>query len=143
MSTYTLHGSRLGGASHPALRAPDNVDDGTVAPTARVTYGCPRGHVTTLTIHEEAPVPPQWDCGTCFATAALTTDVHPERLAEAPAGPSGPRGANAHTPAHEGAWFTTNHIQQLHARRTDAELEALLEDRLTALRSRRSAQGAR
>jgi len=88
------------------------------APTRLVTYRCQGGHVFGIRLYAEAEaVPTRWDCRACGATA--TTEV--TGAVEVPEPPR--RGASTKTP-----W------QQLRERRSIAELEALLDERLALLR---------
>ena len=89
------------------------------APTQVVTYRCPDGHAFGVRLYAEADViPRQWECRACGAPAttsvigAVAVPVHNRRL-----------GPSSKTP-----W------QQLRARRSIAELEALLDERLALLR---------
>jgi hypothetical protein len=89
------------------------------APTRQVPYQCPDGHTFHVGLSAEAEVVPvSWTCRTCGAAAttslagAVEVPVHNRR--------SGP---SSKTP-----W------QQLRERRSIAELEALLDERLVLLR---------
>jgi RNA polymerase-binding protein len=88
------------------------------AQTQAVTYRCPDGHVFTVRLFAEAEtVPVSWDCRTCGRAArteaAAAQEVPVPRRA----------GSASKTP-----W------QQLRERRSIADLEALLEERLAVLR---------
>ena len=89
------------------------------APTRQVPYRCPEGHTFHVGLSAQADViPMRWGCRTCGAAAttsvagAVEVSVYNRR--------SGP---SSKTP-----W------QQLRERRSIAELEALLDERLVLLR---------
>jgi hypothetical protein len=111
-------GAGLGRSLHSRL-------DDLVAPaeTLTVTYSCPAGHTFEIRLFAEADVvPATWECRRCGAAA-------PTRHQGAQDLPLPRRtGAPSKTP-----W------QQLRERRSIAELEALLEERLDALRAGRRA----
>ena len=109
--------------SAPSHRATFSLLDDLVepAPTKKVTYRCPDGHTFRVRLYAEADViPVTWACRTCGAAA--TTN-----LTGAVQVPTYDRrgGASSKTP-----W------QQLRERRSIAELEALLDERLAVLRGR-------
>ena len=89
------------------------------AETQALTYHCPAGHTFVIRLFAEAEVIPlRWDCRTCGA-AAHTDNESAEVV------PSDRRAvANRKSP-----W------QQLRERRTIAELETQLEERLQLLRA--------
>ena len=96
------------------------------AETQTVTYKCPAMHVFAIRLFAEAEiVPRRWDCPTCGAAAY--TDY--AAAGEMPV--TGRVIASPKTP-----W------QQLRQRRTIAELETLLEERLQLLRASRSIEAA-
>ena len=96
------------------------------AETLTMTYNCPAGHVFAIRLFAEAEVVPRrWDCTTCGA-AAYTDNA---AATEMPV--TGRVAATPKTP-----W------QQLRERRSIAELEALLEERLQLLRAHRSTEAA-
>ena len=109
MSDRSMRGTRLGAQSLES--------DTGVQPAARqdVRYTCPNGHTVVVPMSVEAEVPALWECR-CGATA-LRED------AEAPA-------PKAVKPAR-------THWDMLMERRTTAELEELLAERLELLRSGR------
>ncbi|PPK94712.1 RNA polymerase binding protein RbpA [Kineococcus xinjiangensis] len=114
MSDRNLRGSRLGSAS---LESESGVEP---AERQRVTYHCPHGHVVVVPMSAEADVPPVWECR-CGAEALRDDAEMPEKKAVRP---------------------VRTHWDMLLERRTIAELEVLLDERLRLLRSgqvRRSA----
>jgi hypothetical protein len=94
------------------------------APAVRdVTYRCSAGHVRVVRLAADAMVPGAWDCRVCSARAALHDSAGGmlDGLDDAPATP---RDAKSH-------W------DRVLERRTVAELEVLLAERLDLLRTRR------
>jgi hypothetical protein len=86
---------------------------GELAPRQVVAYVCPVGHRTSVPLAEEADVPGTWECRTCGATALRIDAVAPEPKAVKP---------------------VRTHWDMLLERRTMGELEALLAERLAAVR---------
>src|SRR5690606_5267254 len=86
------------------------------------TYKCDAcEHVTTLMFASDAEPPQTWECRSCGATAVLRVDgetITPEATDEKAA---------------------RTHWDMLLERRTRAELEELLEERLAFIRARRGA----
>lgn len=109
-------------------RVLDGHDDATIpnAPSQQVTYRCHDGHATTVRLSVEAEVPDLWECRTCSQFASHST-----------AAPEG-----AYLPEGRKAFVPRSHWDQLIARRTIPELEALLEERLQLLRDRRAGRSA-
>ena len=107
MSDRSLRGTRLGGSSM------ENEDGVELAPRQLATYDCPQGHVTQLPFSVEADVPAVWECR-CNAEARLRDGAEPEVKAVKPA---------------------RTHWDMLLERRSVADLEVLLEERLTKLRN--------
>ncbi|MGL5858610.1 MAG: RNA polymerase-binding protein RbpA [Angustibacter sp.] len=107
MSDKSLRGTRLGAQSLES-------DDG-VEPAARRVgeYHCPRGHVTRLPFSVEAQMPPTWECS-CGAEALLVNSQRPEPVAVKRA---------------------RTHWDMLLERRSIADLEVLLAERLELLRA--------
>ena len=92
------------------------------------SYHCPAGHVVTLRFaHDADEVPPTWDCPKCGRTAHAD-----ETTARREAGTGGP--IALFSPRSNAAGKT--HWDMLLERRTVAELEELLEERLALLRAR-------
>ena len=107
MSDRSMRGTRLGAQSLES--------DTGVQPAARqdVTYHCPNGHSVVVPLSVEADVPSLWECR--WGAMALRED------AEQP-------NAKPVKPAR-------THWDMLMERRTTAELETLLDERLALLRS--------
>jgi len=96
------------------------------AETQALTYRCPAGHTFVIRLFAEAEVVPlRWDCRTC-GDAAHTDHAAAQELPVA-----GRLATSRKTP-----W------QQLRERRTLAELETLLEERLGLLRAHQAAAAA-
>ena len=112
MSERSMRGTRLGASSMES-------EDG-VQPAARqdVSYLCPHGHKVVVTLSMEAEIPALWECR-CGAMALREDTEAPEPKVVKP-----PR----------------THWDMLMERRTTAELEELLTERLELLRSGRLTQ---
>jgi hypothetical protein len=96
------------------------------AKTQALTYCCPAGHAFVISFFAEAEViPRQWDCPTCGG-AARTADAAAQEVPVV-----GRPAATRKSP-----W------QQLRERRTIAELETLLDERLHLLRAHRATTAA-
>ncbi len=107
MSERSLRGTKLGASS---LESDAHVSR---APRQVAEYVCPQGHVTTLPFSVEAEVPALWECR-CGQEALLRDGTRPD------AGP---------------VKHVRSHWDMLLERRTVAELEDLLTERLELLRS--------
>ncbi|MFB9376496.1 RNA polymerase-binding protein RbpA [Kineococcus gynurae] len=114
MSERNLRGSRLGSAS---LESESGVEP---AERQQITYHCPNDHTVVVPMSLEAEVPPLWECR-CGAEALRADTDAPEKKAVKP-----PR----------------THWDMLLERRTIAELETLLDERLELLRRRTVKQSA-
>ena len=112
MSDRSMRGTRLGAQSLES--------DNGVQPAARqdVTYHCPNGHTVVVPLSMEADVPALWECR-CGSQALRENTELPEAKPGKPA---------------------RTHWDMLMERRTTAELEILLEERLELLRSGRLTQ---
>lgn len=112
MSDRSMRGTRLGAQSLES--------DAGVRPAARqdVTYHCPNGHTVVVPLSLEAEVPALWECR-CGAMALRENTEAPEEKPGKPA---------------------RTHWDMLMERRTTAELEELLAERLELLRSGRLSQ---
>ncbi|HEX2805286.1 MAG TPA: RNA polymerase-binding protein RbpA [Kineosporiaceae bacterium] len=112
MSDRSMRGTRLGAQSLES--------DNGVQPAARqdVTYHCPNGHTVVVPLSMEADVPALWECR-CGSQALRENTELPEAKPSKPA---------------------RTHWDMLMERRTTAELEVLLEERLELLRSGRLTQ---
>jgi RNA polymerase-binding protein len=107
MSERSLRGTRLGASSYETDRGVD------LAPRQMIEYVCPEGHRFEMPFAEEAEVPATWECRVCGASA-LRADT--ERPADKKVKP--PR----------------THWDMLMERRTVADLEEVLAERLAVLR---------
>jgi RNA polymerase-binding protein len=107
MSDRSMRGTRLGAQSLES--------DTGVQPAARqdITYHCPAGHTVVVPLSVEADVPALWECR-CGAMALRENTEAPDEKPGKPA---------------------RTHWDMLMERRTTAELEVLLEERLALLRS--------
>jgi RNA polymerase-binding protein len=107
MNDRSLRGTRLGAAS---LESDTGVE---LAPRHAVTYDCPNGHTVRVPLSVEAEAPAVWECR-CGAEALRRDGDRPEAKATRP---------------------QRTHWDMLLERRTVAELEVLLDERLALLRS--------
>jgi thioesterase domain-containing protein len=104
----TLRGSRLGAISYEDERGV------VLAERQTVRYACPAGHDIEVVFSTEADVPAQWECSKCGAEAELVDgDTVDRKVTKAP----------------------RTHWDMLLERRSVAELEQLLEERLSLLRA--------
>jgi hypothetical protein len=102
----TLRGSRLGAVSYEDERGV------VLAERHNVAYDCPNGHDISVVFATEADVPALWDCPTCGAESLLVDGEEPDRKTTKPA---------------------RTHWDMLLERRSVAELEQLLQERLNLL----------
>ncbi len=110
MADGALRGTRLGSTSYES-------DAGVeFAPRLLTTYDCIQGHVTRVPFSDEAEIPYDWECATCGNAATLRDGVEPERKPERP---------------------QRTHWDMLLERRSIAELEDVLAERLDVLRGLR------
>lgn len=107
MSERALRGTRLGATSYETDSGID------LAPRQDIGYGCPNGHRFEMPFALEADVPPTWECRVCGATATRMDGSVPE---EKPGKP------------------TRTHWDMLLERRSVADLEEVLAERLAVLR---------
>lgn len=116
MADRSLRGIRLGAQSLQS-------EEGVVFMERReTTYTCDAcGHVTTLMFSADAEPPQSWECRSCGSDARLNVDGKAVVL----------------DTGEEKAART--HWDMLMERRTRAELEELLEERLAFIRARRGA----
>ena len=106
MSDRVLRGSRLGAVSYESEQHTE------LAARVPTTFDCPRGHATTVPFAAEADIPSAWECRVCGATALRRDAEQPEPKAVKPA---------------------RTHWDMLLERRSIAELEEVLAERLAAL----------
>ncbi len=117
MADRSLRGVRLGASS---LQSEEGV---VFHQRMQKTYLCSAcGHETTLTFAIDADVPDTWECRSCGAEALLRTDEGTTVVID-----------------HSDDKAPRTHWDMLLERRTVAELEQLLEERLAILRARRGA----
>jgi hypothetical protein len=114
MSQQTMRGMRLGAQS---LESEVGV---VYTPRANHLYQCPKGHQTSVVFALEAELPESWQCKTCSEQGMLITegqvmDVNFEERTG------------------------RSHWEMLLERRTHAELEEILQERLDYIRERRAA----
>lgn len=110
MAERSLRGTRLGAMSYEDDR------DTELAPRQEVAFDCPGGHTVLVTFAAEAEIPSAWECRTCGATAYRRDSERDEPKKSKP---------------------QRTHWDMLLERRSIEELEELLEERLTLLRSNR------
>jgi hypothetical protein len=102
-----MRGTRLGASSLES--------ESGIQPAARqdITYNCPNGHILVIPMSMEADVPALWECR-CGESALREDAEQPEPKFVKPA---------------------RTHWDMLMERRTTAELQTLLDERLALLRS--------
>src|SRR5215467_7053008 len=110
MAERALRGTRLGATSYENDRNTD------LAPRQEVAFDCPKGHRFSVPFAAEAEVPSKWECRICGAVAVTATG---DQSAMAKAKP--PR----------------SHWDMLMERRTMADLEEVLAERLAIIRGQR------
>ncbi len=108
MSERALRGTRLGATSYETDSGID------LAPRQDVAYACPSGHRFEMPFSLEADVPASWECRVCGAQALRVDGEAPQ---EKPAKPS------------------RTHWDMLLERRSVADLEEVLAERLEVLRT--------
>lgn len=116
MAERALRGSRLGAQSYESDTGVD------AAPRQDIAYDCGRGHHFVVPFSTEADVPYTWECRVCGAEALRSDGERPEPKRVKP-----PR----------------THWDMLLERRSIAELEELLTERLDILRARRGEESRR
>jgi len=116
MADRSLRGIRLGAQSLQS-------EEGVVFMERReTTYKCDTcGSITTLMFAADAEAPQTWECRSCGAEAVLRVD------------------GETITPDATDEKVARTHWDMLMERRTRAELEELLEERLAFIRARRGA----
>jgi rubredoxin len=82
------------------------------APRLRPAYDCPSGHATEVPFAAEAEIPSSWECRVCGAPALARDGAQPEEKKGKPA---------------------RTHWDMLLERRSTAELEEVLAERLAVL----------
>jgi RNA polymerase-binding protein len=110
MAERALRGTRLGATSYENDRNTD------LAPRREVAFDCPKGHHFTVPFAAEAEIPATWECRICGATAfTAAVDLPAQKKAKPP----------------------RSHWDMLMERRTLADLEEVLAERLAVIRERR------
>jgi rubredoxin len=110
MAERALRGTRLGATSY------ENDRDTDLAPRQEVSFDCPKGHHFAVPFAADAEIPPTWECRVCGATAITVAGERPAPKKAKPA---------------------RTHWDMLLERRTIEDLEAVLAERLAAIRSSR------
>jgi hypothetical protein len=110
MAERSLRGTRLGATSYENDRNTD------LAPRQDVAFDCPKGHSFTVPFAAEAEIPTTWECRVCGATAFTAAGDLP-----APKKVKPPR----------------SHWDMLLERRSVADLEEVLAERLAVIRGQR------
>ncbi len=108
MSERALRGSRLGAQSYESDRGVE------VAPRQSAAYDCPHDHHFEVPFSAEAEIPTVWECRVCGAEALRFDAARPDGKKVKPA---------------------RTHWDMLLERRTIAELEEVLAERLELLRA--------
>lgn len=85
-------------------------------PSVLHKYTCRSGHTTTVRLSITAADTPTWPCQHCDQKAHAATGA-----------PSDDTSASMHVPAFPGSWSTKFHHSELHRRRSDEDLDALLQ----------------
>src|SRR5689334_3908898 len=116
MAERALRGTRLGATSYENDRNTD------LAPRQEVAFDCPKGHHFTVPFAAEAEVPSTWECRICGATAFTSS---------------------ADLPAPKKVKPPRSHWDMLRERRSIADLEQVLAERLALIRGDRDVGGGR
>ena len=106
MSDRVLRGSRLGSVSYESDRHTE------FAPRSLTTYDCAQQHATAVPFAAEAEIPPTWECRVCGGVGLRRDAEQPEPKKTKPA---------------------RTHWDMLLERRSVAELEEVLAERLAVL----------
>ena len=115
MAERALRGTRLGATSYENDRNTD------LAPLQEVAFDCPKGHRFTVPFSAEAELPINWECRICGALAVTAAGDMP-----APKKIKPPR----------------SHWDMLMERRSMADLEEVLAERLAVIRGQRAPAAA-
>jgi rubredoxin len=110
MAERALRGTRLGATSYENDRNTD------LAPRQEIPFDCPKGHHFTVPFAAEAEVPATWECRVCGTTAFTAAGDQPSPKKTKP-----PR----------------SHWDMLRERRSIADLEQVLAERLALIRGER------
>lgn len=115
MADRTLRGSRLGAVSYETEYGAEP------APRNIKAYRCQRGHEFSVPFSEEADIPTTWECRLDGTAGVLIDGPEPEA---------------------KKVKAVRTHWDMLMERRTIADLEEVLAERLDVLRARRGAKSA-
>ncbi|MCP3804681.1 RNA polymerase-binding protein RbpA [Allokutzneria sp. A3M-2-11 16] len=115
MADRVLRGSRLGAVSYETDR------DHDLAPRRTISFACPKGHDFDVPFADDAELPAIWECRLHGLESKVIDGKEPEQKKSKP-----PR----------------THWDMLLERRSIAELEELLTERLEELRGRRTRSSA-
>jgi hypothetical protein len=107
MAERALRGTRLGATSYENDRNTD------LAPRQEIAFDCPKGHHFTVPFAAEAEVPATWECRVCGTIALTAAGDQPSPKKTKP-----PR----------------SHWDMLRERRSIADLEQVLAERLALIR---------
>ncbi len=110
MAERALRGTRLGATSYENDRNTD------LAPRQEIAFDCPKGHHFTVPFAAEAEVPATWECRVCGAVSFTSAGDLPTPKKVKP-----PR----------------SHWDMLRERRSIADLEQVLAERLALIRGER------
>ncbi len=110
MAERALRGTRLGATSYENDRNTD------LAPRQEIAFDCPKGHHFTVPFAAEAEVPATWECRVCGTIALTAAGDQPSPKKTKP-----PR----------------SHWDMLRERRSIADLEQVLAERLALIRGER------
>ena len=108
MRSRTMNATGLGSKSY------ENDRDITLSPRLQLDFDCPAHHHFSVTFSAEASLPALWDCPTCWTPAVRSDGVRAV--------------AEPHKPIR-------THWDMLRERRSVAELEEILAERLALLRA--------
>jgi rubredoxin len=114
MAERALRGTRLGATSYENDRNTD------LAPRQEIAFDCPKGHHFSVPFAAEAEVPATWECRVCGAVAFTSAADLPTPKKVKP-----PR----------------SHWDMLRERRSIADLEQVLNERLALIRGERDGSG--
>jgi hypothetical protein len=110
MAERALRGTRLGATSYENDRNTD------LAPRQEIAFDCPKGHHFSVPFAAEAEVPTTWECRVCGATAFTSA---------------------GDLPAPKKVKPQRSHWDMLRERRSIADLEQVLAERLALIRGDR------
>jgi hypothetical protein len=115
MAQQTMRGIRLGAQS---LESEVGV---SYSPRTKHSYQCTNGHISEIVFSQDAELPNSWQCKSCQEQAQLLTDGKLIKL------------------DIEELKTPRSHWEMLQERRSKEELEEILKERITYIRSRRKA----